>query len=169
MKVLFKNTTKYDKENCNNFIRFHNNKYGVKELIKVILIILFFIYVIIFNLVYKNWASVILILAIGVLLYFVEKYKNKKQNNNKNKVQIKEFTFYFYEKYLKIKYKRQFERVRYFEIKKVFETKDNFFLYMDEKSSLIIDKDKFEIGTSKEFSQFIRRKCPLRYSREEEK
>lgn len=167
MKILFKNTTKYDKENCNNFIMFHNNKYGRKELIQGILVALFAIYVLIFNIVYKNWAFIIILLLLCALVYLINKYKSEKNKNKKEKV--KEFTFYFYEKYIKIKYKRQFERVRYFEIKKVFETNENFFLYMDEKSSLILDKDKFEIGTSKEFSQFIRRKCPFKYSKEKEK
>lgn len=127
MKVLFKNTTKYDKENCNNFINFHNNKYGKKELVQTILIIAFFIYVIAFNIVYKNWLVIIFISVIAILLYFINKYKNEKKNKKNKQEKIKEFTFYFYEKYIKIKYKRQFERVRYLEIKKVFETNENFF------------------------------------------
>lgn len=164
MKILFKNTTKYDKENCNNFIMFHNNKYGKKELIQGILIALFAVYALIFNILYKNWSFIIILLLLCALVYLINKYKSEKNRKKKEKEKVKEFTFYFYEKYIKIKYKRQFERVRFFEIKKVFETNENFFLYMDQKSSLILDKEGFSMGTPKEFSQFIRRKCPLRYN-----
>lgn len=167
MKVLFKNTTKYDKENCNNFIEFHNNKYGTKELLKAILTIICILYMLIFNIMNKNWYLILILIAIGILVYFINTKKEEKKKKEKKK--IKEFTFYFYEKYIKIKYKRQFERMRYFEIKKVFETEENFFLYIDEKKSLILDKDGFEVGTSKEFSQFIRRKRLLRYSDEKNK
>ena len=48
MKVLFKNTTKYTKENCNNFIEFHKKKYGKKELFKMVLVFLLVLYIIIF-------------------------------------------------------------------------------------------------------------------------
>jgi len=167
MKVLFKNTTKYDKENCNNFIMFHNKKYGTKELLKAILVAICILYMLIFNIINKNWYLLLILIVIGILLYFVNTHKEEKKKKERKKV--KEFTFYFYERYIKIKYKRQFERMTYFEIKKVFETKENFFLYVDEKKSLILDKEGFEVGTSKEFSQFIRRKCPLRYSNEKNK
>jgi len=167
MRVLFKNTTKYDKENCNNFIEFHNNKYGTKELLKAILIGICIIYMLIFNLINKNWLLLLILIVTGILLYFINIHKEEKKKKERKKV--KEFTFYFYERYIKIKYKRQFERMKYFQIKKVFETKENFFLYVDEKKSLILDKEGFEIGTSKEFSQFIKRKFPLRYSNEKNK
>lgn len=167
MKVLFKNTTKYDKENCNNFIMFHNNKYGTKELLKAILAAICILYMLIFNIMNRNWYLILILIAIGILVYFINTKKEEKKKKEKKK--IKEFTFYFYERYIKIKYKRQFERMTYFEIKKVFETKENFFLYVDEKKSLILDKEGFEIGDIKEFSQFIRRKCPLRYSNEKNK
>lgn len=59
--------------------------------------------------------------------------------------------------------------MNYFEFKKIFETDENFFLYTDEKHSLILDKDGFEIGTAKGFSEFIKRKCPFKYSNKENK
>ena len=54
----------------------------------------------------------------------------------------------------------------YFQIKKIFETEENFFLYTDDKHSLILDKDGFEIGSAKEFSKFIKKKCPFKYNNE---
>ena len=165
MKVLFKNTTKYTKENCDNLVEFHSNKYGTKQLIKTILFCICILYILIFNLIYKNWILVISAIMITSILYVIERNKAEKQKKNKKKV--KEFTFYFYEKYIKIKYKRNFERLKYFQLHKIFETEDYFFLYLDEKKSLIISKSGFEVGTPKGFSKFIRNKCPLKYRNEE--
>lgn len=162
MKVLFKNTTKYDKENCNSFIKFHSQKYGKKELIKFVLIAIAMIYIAIFNIIYKNWVLLLILISCAVLFYLI---KNIKQNNKK-KEKVKKFTFYFYENYIKIKCKKQYERILYLELKKIFETEDNFFLYTDENHSLILDKDGFEIGTPDEFSKFIKNKCPLKYRKE---
>lgn len=169
MKILFKNTTKYDKENCNNFIIFHNNKYGKKELIKSLIILIAVIYILIFNLIYRNWYFIILMILASVLLYFVNKYKIEKKKKKKRGKQNKEYTFFFYDRYIKIKHKRQYERMIYFDIKKIFETDKNFFLYTDENHSLILDKEGFEIGTQKEFAEFIRRKCPFKYRGEKKK
>jgi len=167
MKVLFRNKTKYNKENCDNFINFHANKYGIKELIKYIVAVIFIIYIIIFNIVYKNWYLIIGAILIGIIIHFINIKKEEKVKKERKK--IKEYTFYFYERYIKIKYRKQFERMLYLNITKVFETDDNFFLYTDSKHSIILDKDGFEIGTAKEFSEFIKRKCPLRYSNQKEK
>lgn len=167
MKILFKNITKYDKENRNNFKMFHAEKYGVRDLLKFIIIAICIIYIFIFNLISKNWPLILGIILLGVLLYFMNTIKLSETQKTKKK--IKQYTFYFYEKYIKIKYKRQFERMRYFEIKKIFETEENFFLYTDENHSLILDKEGFEIGTPKEFVGFIKRKCPFKYSNEKNK
>jgi len=161
MKVLFKNTTKYDKENRDNFVTFHNKKYGKKEMTNRILITICIVYMIICNIIFKNWFLLIGVILACVLIYLIaEQQREKKKEKQKNK----EFTFFFYERYIKIKYKRQFERIYYFEIKKIFETQDNFFLYTDEKHSLILDKDGFSIGTAKEFSKIIKKKCIFKYS-----
>lgn len=165
MNILFKNITKYTKENCNNFTQFHTDKYGFKELTKIILIILCLIYIFISNIIYKNWKIVGGILILVLIIYLIRKKEVEKQLSKKNK--IKSYTFYFYEKYIKIKCGRQFDRLKYFELHKIFETDEYFFLYTDEKSSLILSKDGFEIGTSKEFSKFIKKKCPFKYKSEE--
>lgn len=169
MKVLFKNTTKYDKENRNNFINFHQNKYGKKELMKTLLIIATFLYMIIFNIIYLNWRFILLLIPISIIVYLLYKHIDKKKKEKNKKQKNREFTFYFYKRHLKIKSGRQFERMTYFEIKKIFETDENFFLYTGEKHSLILDKDGFEIGTSEEFAEFIKEKCPFRYRNKENK
>lgn len=164
MKVLFKNTTKYTKENCNNFVEFHTNKYGKKEVLKIILFGICILYILIFNIVCKNWPLVLGTILVGIIIFVIERYKAEKQTKEVKKE--KEFTFYFYEKHIKIKHKRNFERLKYFQLHKIFETNEYFFLYLDDKKSLILSKDGFEIGRSKEFSKFIRNKCPLKYKNE---
>ena len=169
MKILFKNTTKYDKENRDNFLNFHKEKFGTRELIKIILISIPISYILIYNMINIRWYCLLTLVPFAFLFYFCKKHMYKKNKEKKAKQKNKEFTFYFYERYIKIKAKRQFQRMTYFEIKKVYETEENFFLYLDEKHSLILDKEGFEIGTPKKFVEFIKRKCPFKYRNEEEK
>lgn len=168
MKILFKNNTKYTKENYNAFIEFHQNKYGAKTLIKIGLILLCALYILIFNIINKNWKIIIILLVLGGLIYILNNFKIQKQTTNNRKMvkKQKEFTFYFYKSYIKVKCGRKFDRLKYFELHKIFETKEYFFLYTDEEHSLIISKDGFEIGTAKQFAEFIKRKCPLKYKKE---
>lgn len=162
MKVLFKNTTKYNKENCNNFEEFHFRKYGTKELIKLVLFLLVMLYIIIYNLFYKNWLFFSIALLVLAIVYAVKKYEAK----GSKKKEIKKYVFCFYENYMKVKYKKQEDRVLYLQFKKIFETKDNFFLYTDDTHSMILDKKGFGVGTPEGFAQFIKKKCPLKYRKE---
>lgn len=168
MKILFKNNTKYTRHKYNAFIEFHRDKYGKKIIFKTILIALCILYIIIFNIIYLNWKVIISILTIGLIIYLVNNLRKNKQIKSNNKViyKQKDFTFYFYKNCIKIKCGRKFDRLRYFEIYRAFETKDYFFLYTDEKHSLIISKDGFTIGTDKGFSEFIKKKCLLKYRKE---
>ena len=49
---------------------------------------------------------------------------------------------------------------------KVFETKDYFYLYLDEDTAFLVSKSGFKIGTPKDFSEFIKKKCIFKYSKE---
>ena len=144
MKILFKNTTKYTKENTNSLVEFHANKYGKREFIKTILYAVAFMYILIFNIICKNWFLVLGAILLSIIIYFIEKN-------------------------IKIKCRRQFERLKYFQLHKIFETEEFFFLYLDEKNSLILSKEGFEVGTAKGFSKFIKNKCPFKYRIEENK
>ena len=167
MKILFRNTTKYDKENRDNFINFHQDKYGKKKLVQTTLLGICFLYIIAFNLISLSWYFLLILIPLFVLFYFFNKQINKKKKEKNRKQKNKEFTFFFYKRHIKIKCKRQFERMSYFEIRKIFETDKNFFLYIDDTRSLILDNEGFEIGNEKEFAEFIKRKCPFKYRNEE--
>ena len=72
------------------------------------------------------------------------------------------FTFNFYKFYFEI----DKTRVYYFKLHKVFETKDYFYLYLDEDTAFLVSKSGFKIGTPKDFSEFIKKKCMFKYSKE---
>ena len=57
-------------------------------------------------------------------------------------------------------------RVYYFKLHKVFETKDYFYLYLDEDTAFLVSKSGFKLGTPKDFSEFIKKKCIFKYSKE---
>ena len=59
MKILFKNTTKYDKENRENFTSFHQDKYGKREFVKGILILIAVLYILFFNIMHFNWKFIL--------------------------------------------------------------------------------------------------------------
>ena len=73
------------------------------------------------------------------------------------------FIFTFYKNYFTINKKT----IYYFKLFKVFETKDYFYLYIDEDTAALVSKKGFEIGTAEEFSNFIRKKCLLKFSKEQ--
>lgn len=168
MKILFKNNTKYTKEKYNDFVEFHKNKYGKKLIAKIIIILICLLYILIFNIINGNWLIILLFLIIGGVFYFINNVKTEKQSNKNNKMinNNKEFSFYFYQSYIKVKCGRKFDRLKYFELHKIFETKEYFFLYTDETHSLILSKEGFEIGTARGFREFIKKKCPLKYKNE---
>jgi len=75
MKILFKNITEYTKENCDHFKEFHINKYAKKEMYKYILIAVIIVYLIISNIIYKNWILFLTVLIFGIFLYAFTKYR----------------------------------------------------------------------------------------------
>lgn len=169
MKILFKNNTNYTKENYNAFIEFHKNKYGIKTLLKLAVIILCVCYIMIINIINRNYKALLAIVLIVLFLYLYNKISAQRENNNNKKNNRRKFSFYFYERYIKIKCGKKFDRIIYLNIHKVFETDKYFFLYTDENHSLILNKEGFEIGTPEEFSKFIKKKCPLKFKKEKSK
>lgn len=145
MKILFKNTTEYNRENYNEFIKLHQEKFGIKTIIKIVIIGLCLLYIIIMNLLYKNLETAGIILIVVGIIYSLYKMQISRQvkDTKKNIKGKKKFTFYFYEKYIKVKCGRKFERILYFELYKIFQTDEYFFLYTDEDHSLILSKTRF--------------------------
>lgn len=167
MKILFKNTTEYSRENYKEFVKFHTEKFGTKTIIKYGIIGVCLLYLLIANLINKNWKFVGIFLIIGLVVYGLNKLMITTQTEERKKTMKnkKKFTFFFYDNYIKVKCGRRFERVRYFELYKIYKTDEYFFLYTDEDHSLILSKNGFEVGTPEAFDLFIKKKCPLKYKK----
>ena len=165
MKLLFKNTTEYTKENYNEFIKFHQEKFGIKTLIKFGIFILCILYIFVINLLNLNWRLLLILILAGVCAYIIYKIRiNTEVKERKNNIRTKrKFTFYFYEGFIKVKSGKKSQRIMYMELYKIFQTDEHFFLYTDEDHSLILSKEGFEIGTPNEFEIFIKKKCPFKY------
>lgn len=168
-KLLFKNATQYSKKLYDEFTRFHNDKNWLSYDIFTIFILILLIYCIIATIREK-----IVVLAIIFILTFIvfigyrifnPIYFYKKEVSKKAITKEKIFNFYFYDKYFKIRDNLNFDKVYYFNLYKVYETKKYFYLYLDKKYSFIIDKSTFTQGTSEEFAEFIKSKVWLKYSK----
>ena len=102
----------------------------------------------------------ILLLISFVLLRFylpLRRLKKTKENIRKSSTSI--HTFFFYDYYLKV----DKQIIYYFKLYKIFETKDYFYLYINQDYALMLDKKGFQIGTVENFRSFIKKKCLLKY------
>lgn len=167
MNPLFINVTEYSKKKFNELLEFHKNKFGIKIIITTLIMMIFWLYIIIQNIIYKNWKILIYITILIIVFYIAKMIFNLriKKNNNRTKSRTN-YEYTFYNLFFRIKLGKKRETCFYFKIYKVFETEDEFYLYLDKEHSLIISKDGFTLGTSEEFSKFIRRKCILKYKNE---
>lgn len=73
------------------------------------------------------------------------------------------FTFSFYNNYLKVYTKKNYSIVSYRELYKIFETDTFFYLYLDNRHSLLLDKSGFKKGSPSDFRDFMKKKCPFKY------
>lgn len=164
MKPLFKNITKYNKNNYNQFLEFHNNKFSFSYNFYTITMTILIIFCIILNIIEKNILFIFLFLAILVIfllcrLYFPLKRCQKTQKKYKDN-NITNCTYSFYKWYFTLNN----QTIYYAKLYKVFETKDYFYLYVNDESAALVSKKGFKLGTAEDFSNFIKKKCLFKYS-----
>ena len=166
MKPLFKNITNYNADNYNQFVQFHGKKFSFSYNAYNIIMLILLLYCIVLNIVEKNFLFILLFIALTTLLILYRIYwPMKKHEQTKNKFEKNKetrFTFSFYRFYFTID-ERTFY---YFKLYKVFETKDYFYLYIDDENAILVSKSGFEIGTVEDFTNFIKKKCLLKYSKQ---
>ena len=97
--------------------------------------------------------------------YFHPIEEVKKEYQSDKIVKEQRFTFNFYNKYFKIYTKKEYSIVPYRELHKIYETDTFFYLYLDNKHSLLLDKSGFKKGTPFAFRDFIKKKCPFKYKK----
>lgn len=169
-QMLFKNNTKYSKKNYNRFIQFHNNKFGLKYDIYTFIVLILLIYCLIVAIRSKLiLLSIVFFIAIGVFVgyrLFQPLFSYKKQTKSKTISKENEIKFYFYEKSFKIRENAKTEILKYWRIHKVYETNEFFYLYLTKKHAILVDKTGFTLGSSEQFSKFIKNKMKFKYKLE---
>ncbi len=173
MKLLFKNTTTYSKHIYNDFLKFHTKKFSFKYhlfSLVVSMLILFLIMLYVQNH-YYGLAVIFCACLTSFILYRyfhpIEEVKKDYQSDKITKEQS--FTFSFYDKYFKVYTKKEYSVIYYREIHKIFETDTFFYLYLDSRHSLLLDKSGFKKGTPVAFRNFIKKKCPFKYKLDKDK
>ena len=169
MEILFKNTTKYTQAIYKEFVEFHNKKYNFQYTLFNIFIIALLIFFVICQISYKYYVlaiiSCIIFTAFCLYRYFHPISVVVKELNGKTIKEEKSFTFKFYDKYFKVESGMELNLVKYYKLRRCFETKDFFYLYIDKTHAFLINKENFSIGISNDFSKFIREKCFLKFKK----
>ena len=167
MKLLFKNTTTYSKHIYNDFLKFHTKKFSFKYhlfSLVVSMLILFLIMLYVQNH-YYGLAVIFCACLTSFILYryFHPIEEVNKEYHSKKITQKQSFTFSFYNNYFKVFTKREYSVIYYRELYKIFETDTFFYLYLDNRHSLLLDKSGFKKGSPITFRDFIKKKCPFKY------
>ena len=81
MKILFKNKTKYTKDCYQQYLHFHQSKYGLRYQFTTIVVILMLSFCILMNLNYKNYIALILLLPFLCTFIYHQFYHPKKIDN----------------------------------------------------------------------------------------
>lgn len=163
MKPLFENITKYNKKNYKQFIKFHNKKFSFSYNFYTIAMTILLILCIILSIYEKKLVLIFIFLGLLILfllfrLYFPFKRQQKnKKLYNKNKETICTYSFY------KLYFTLNDQTFYYFKLYKVFETKDYFYLYINDEYAALVDKTGFKTGTVDDFRKLIKQNCFLKY------
>ena len=170
MKVLFKNKTKYNKEIYKEFLEFHQEKYGASYIFATVVPIILLIFCVIVQIQSRNFYLAILTTIIAILFAgwrFYDPIKTVKKEVQSKKIENEqEFIFKFYKKNFDIYSKKINSKIRYWQLHKIFETEEFFYLYKDKTHAFLLSKQGFEVGTSDEFAEFINRKCRFKFKKQ---
>ena len=169
MKILFKNRTKYSRDNYDEYLEFHRKKYGFKYTFFTVLVVSAILFCIVMQVSY-HYYSLAIILCSGLTSFLLWRFLHptyevsKEYNSEKIKTE-KEFAFIFYDKFFKVYSKFEVYELKYFKLYKVFETDNFFYLYIDKNHSMLLQKSGFSKGSPEDFSRFIKRKTLWKYNR----
>ena len=164
MEVLFKNVTKYDKEEMDRFQKFHKKINEKRYKFMIIFSIIAFIIFFIINIICKNYIGVFGIIVFAIILYgyYFKKVPKDKEENNAKQVDI-EYIFEFKDKLVEIKATGVDNKIPYRKFYRIYETKNNFYLYLDKEYAILVNKNGFTKGTVEDFKKFIKNKFKFKY------
>lgn len=162
MKKLFENTTSYSLEEYEKFLQFHNKKYNFGYIFYTLFFLMMFIICTVITICNGYWLYSVLFFIISFCFLFWRIFYpyhivRKETDSNKIKNELKN-TYSFYNNCMILKNDEANIKLRYYRFYKVFETEDNFYLYIDKIHSFIISKNGFSLGTPEDFSKFINKK-----------
>lgn len=168
LELKFKNITKSTKQIYNQFLRFHNKKFGKKEALHLLLMLFVILYIIIFNIKNKSYYFLLIVGCIGLIVMFIHKIVRRetaveKEMKSSKIVNQEEITYNFYNLFFEVIKNDNKQNVLYTQIHRVYQDKDNFYFYLDDTHALIVDKRGFVKGTLGEFKEFISKRCLFRY------
>lgn len=168
MELKFKNITKSSVQIYKDFLRFHNKKFGKKEEFNLFMMLLFIVYIIVFNIKIGNFKFLVIVLIIGLIALFSYKVYHRETVADKqmksHKVQSKdEFVYNFYNFYFEIIRNNKKQRIWYVRLYRIYQDNINFYFYIDETHAYVMSKDGFIKGNLEDFKEFISKRCILKY------
>lgn len=157
MEILFENKTAYTKELYDKYIKFHSRRYGVQELIMYALLAV--LLVILTIRAFKDFGAItigiwILVIAI-IYVYRTRIFKSREQYKDVVSRKTEKAIYRFYDRYFESTYQGETTKISYFEIKKVFELSDRYYLYLDKNHACVLLKDSFTKGKEEAFRDFL--------------
>ena len=167
MNLLFKNRTKYTKECYQEFLEFHNKKFGFSSNLYTLIVILLIAFCAVIQAKggHKQITFVFLLFFILFIAWRIF-HPIKEIKNEYNSTKIKKeatFIFRFYKNYFTISDGIQIEKWYYWKLYKVFETTDYFYIYIDRKYAFLVRKSGFSSDVVEDFTKFLKKKCFLKY------
>lgn len=167
MEILFKNVTTLNKDEYIELIKFHGQKNNFKYYLYTAIMGLILIIGMSYQIILGNYISLTLLalIFIGFLAYrFIEPYRKAEKEMKGEKVQGNLVnTYIFYDKNFVIKNKYGKDILKYRKLFKVYDNDNVFYLYISKEDVFIIEKDKFEIGNSDKFKEFIHKKVGYKF------
>ena len=171
LKILFKNTTKYNKKIYKEFLEFHSEKFDLKYFLSTGIIAFILLFCIVLQIKYQHYvlASLFIIIIISFLAWrFLHPVSEVKKSYNSTPIQKEqELNYTFYEKTFKIREKVNTETINYRDLYKIFETKSFFYLYIDKTHSFLVDKNGFYKGSSDDFADFCKKNYWWKFKKEQ--
>ena len=169
LKALFKNITIYDTNTYDEFLKFHRNKFHIPYTFFTAIGVIILFYIISMQVIYHA-ITVAIIFCIILTAFFLWRYLHPisevKKDYNSDTIQNKEkFTFLFFDKTFRVKNKLISNSIKYYDLYKVFETDNYFYLCVDKSHSFLVSKSGFANNSLNNFSDFIKKKCLLKYKK----
>lgn len=167
MEKLFENKTTYSEDVYMEFVEFHNKTHNLSYIAYTVFwsAVFALCMYLAFSIGNIYQGTLVTVILIGFLLYRIfrpnflvkkELKSDKIANNNTN-------IFSFFEKNFKVQNGKGNFDFKYLLLYKVYETSDYFYLYVNRENAFLVSKKSFTMGTSKDFSNFIKNKCKLKY------